>query len=137
MIDDLPSLQIRIMRLRFIHCVTSLLLLCFISHAPANEVIDAAEAAFEKASKKCDEAFAQLVEPLPVKLREQWEAVHGQWWRTSRQEADLIASVTSGGGSAYTVDYLSELTELLSERAKFYSAVGRRFRATSGDDVAK
>ena len=120
--------------LQLMRNIAFLMFLCWLSPLHGNEVLDAAESAYHDSSKKCDEAFSRFKDLLSAEQRQKWVKVHDQWRTISEKEADLIASVTSGGGSAYSVDFLHELTERLSDRAQFYIEIERRFLAASGDE---
>ena len=105
----------RQMRTTFLVLSLSTLLL----RAETPQVTDAAEKEFRHA----DTELAVTVKELSAKLtdkvaRENFDRAQTAWTKYCKAEASFRAELSSQGGSAYTVDFISSQTDLTIERTK-------------------
>ena len=87
----------------------------------ANPVLLEAEKAYKNSSKQLSRQFELFLAELESADRQaEWKGIHTQWKEFAIAQSNAHAGITSGGGSAFSTDYLSLLTDLQIGRTAYY-----------------
>ncbi len=95
------------------------------------DVRDEAARAFKRADATLNRTYAQLLAKIegqpdhPRQLRSDLRRAQRSWIAFRAAEAAFRAGLSSGGGSAYTMDYFATLAELTEQRIQ---ELKRRFK---------
>lgn len=91
----------------------------------ANDVQDIASKDLESAKIKLNAALGRVTKSVEKdpKLMESLKKAHQAWEKAAFADAEFRASLSSKGGSAFTVDYLSYLTDTFENRMQYYDSI--------------
>jgi uncharacterized protein YecT (DUF1311 family) len=92
--------------------------------AAQSEATAQAEVAFRQVDQELNAAYTALLGKAKARaLKNDIREAQRAWLQFRDKEAALQAGVTSQGGSAYTMDYLANRTELTEARIKQLTAL--------------
>lgn len=106
---------------------TAIGLLCFAicGRSPAQDIRDVAQGEFNASKAKLTAAFERVLKAFDAerKIVESLQKAHKAWQTSAYADAELRAGISSRGGSAYTIDYLSNLAESFESRSGQYDSL--------------
>ena len=112
--------------------LVALLALCSAQSLVAEDLRDVAEKGLRESTAKLDSAIVEFRGLLDEAAIEEWEGIEASWRRVTSKQASALAGLTSGGGSAYSVDYMHLLAKAYDERRQMYQEWTKRFGAQDG-----